>query len=119
DDGVARREIRNVVLELLPLDLVNQSRHRQTLCLSNRSLSARDLPRGGTDLALEFLEQLRLLGREPPSLEQIRPLEPGPPQRLLEAPSPHRAVIAGEEHLRHAHAVDVLGPRVLRTIEQP
>src|SRR5690606_39624317 len=55
DDGITRSEVRNIGFQLLALDLVNHIRHRQILYLSNRPLSTRDLPRGGTDLVPEFL----------------------------------------------------------------
>src|SRR5450759_3895120 len=67
---------------------------------------------------LEFLKQLRFFRAQGALCQQIRPSQPGPAQRLLQAPAFDLGVVAGEQHRRHGLARILLGPGVMRTIEQ-
>src|SRR4029453_5722217 len=62
----------------------------------------------------------RPLGRREPGLrEEVRPLPPRHPERLAPAPSRDPRVIAGQQHRRHTRPHELLGPRVLRRLEEP
>src|SRR5260370_22494586 len=82
------------------------------------------LERGGLELlgrlaALESFHDRALLGREPRGLQQVRARPPRPPQRLHAAPARDARVVPRQEHRRHARAPELLGPRVLRRLEEP
>src|SRR3990170_692788 len=53
---------------------------------------------------LEFLQQLSFLCVQGPYLEQVGPAQPGPPQRLLQAPAPDVLMVPRQQHLRHSRA---------------
>src|SRR5690606_11118463 len=71
----------------------------------------------------EFLQQLPFLFAQGPALEEVRPPEPCPSERLLQPPAPDVAVVAGKQHFRHRYFDSIhrpaLRPGVLRAIEQP
>src|SRR6185503_5448894 len=68
---------------------------------------------------LELVQQLPFLVAQLPCLQQVRPSQPGPAQRLLQPPAPDVLVVPGQQHLRHLQARMRLRSRVLRAVEQP
>src|SRR5688572_22858238 len=73
--------------------------------------------------SLEFLQQLALFRGQGPHFQQLRPAQPRPAQRLLQAPAPDVLVVPRQQHLRHPSSALIwrpyLGARVLRAIQQP
>src|SRR5919108_6575767 len=67
---------------------------------------------------LELRQQLLLFCAHSACLQQVRPAQPRPPQRLLQAPAPNVLMMPGEQHLRHPLSPIHLRPRVLRAVEQ-
>src|ERR1700734_3016914 len=68
---------------------------------------------------LELLEQHALLVRQAAPLEQLRTLEPGAAQGLLQTPAADRRVVARSEDLRHLTPVHRHRTGVVRSIQQP
>src|SRR5690348_5463440 len=64
-----------------------------------------------TVVADEVLKQLPLLRTQFQILQQVRASGPSPPQLLLQAPAGDGRMVTGEQHFRHAPALDLLGPR--------
>src|SRR5450759_2633904 len=62
----------------------------------------------GTDafLVADFGQQLRLLARERPLFQQVRPTTPGAPQRFLQAPLTNGLVVAAREHRGNGHVIE-------------
>src|SRR5262245_64141857 len=46
----------------------------------------------------EFVQQLLFFLAQLPRLQQVRPSQPGPAQRLLQPPAPDVLVVPGQEH---------------------
>src|SRR3989454_9818569 len=69
--------------------------------------------------ALESFDDLPLVGCQVRALQEFRPCPPRDPQRLHAPPPRDPRVIAGAEHGRDARAAELLGPRVLRRLQQP
>src|SRR5688500_11688656 len=82
-------------------------------CLCGRVHRWRRLP------ALEPLDPLPLLARQLRAPQQVRPRTPRLPQRLPAAPALHTRVIARQQDRGHPRASKLLGPRVLRRLQQP
>src|SRR2546426_1492956 len=77
----------------------------------SRSLLGRVAP-------LEPFHQLALLGAESCPLEQLRSRPPRAIQRLRPSPARDARVVAGEQHRRHPRPSELLGPCVLRRLQQ-
>src|SRR6185312_8709523 len=67
----------------------------------------------------KFIQQPARLRSEAVARDQIRSPRPRSADRLCEPPAPHRGVIPGQQHLRHAPSLEHLRPRVMRPVEQP
>src|SRR5690606_41422560 len=75
-------------------------------------------PSGGRALRQKFLQQALLLGRQRQFLYQVRPPQPGAPERLALAPAADRRMIATQQHRGHGPSPEHFPPRVVRPGEQ-
>src|SRR5881628_1310490 len=78
---------------------------------------------GGVDLlrrlpTLESFDEPPLVGCQIRVLQEVRPCPPRDPERLHPPPPRDPRVIPGAEHRRDAGATELLGPCVLRRLEQ-
>src|SRR5439155_11563744 len=67
----------------------------------------------------ESLYETPLVVRQPGLREEVRAALPRQPQRLPAAPSRDPRMIAGQQHRGYPCTQELLGPRVLRRLEQP
>src|SRR5204863_4511 len=73
----------------------------------------------GSRPPFESLHQRPLVRRQPRLREEVRPPSPRQPQRLSPPPPRDARVIARQQHRGHARAQELLGPRVLRRLQEP
>src|SRR4029453_17960257 len=69
--------------------------------------------------ALESFHQPALVVRQRRCRQQVPPLAPREPDGLHPAPPRDARVIAGQQHRWYPRALVILGPRVLRRLQQP
>ena len=110
DERVARAEARHVAAHLLVFEL----RDDLVLALLLLRSPGRRLGITGDDL----IEQTPLFGVQRPRRDQVGAPGPGSGQRLFETPFTNPAVVAGKQHPRHTLSINLLGPRVMRVIEE-
>src|SRR5258706_13082910 len=67
----------------------------------------------------ESLYEIPLIVRQPRLRKEVGAAPPRQPQRLPAAPSRDPRVIAGQQHRGYPRSQELLGPRVLRRLEQP
>src|SRR2546425_12194650 len=67
----------------------------------------------------ESLHEIPLVVRQPRLREEVGAAPPRQPQRLPAAPSRNPRVVAGQQNRGYPRAQELLGPRVLRRLQQP
>src|SRR5258706_4478239 len=67
----------------------------------------------------ESLQHLPVVRRQRRLSQEVRPLPPRQPQRLPPAPPRDARVVTRQQDRRHLRALELLGPRVLRRLQEP